>query len=94
VKPIQGLIWPDERIEHIARHGVTPAEVEAVCWSRALVLRAQSPGPNPVYYFLGQSKAGRHLFCVIILFPDGMGLPVTARPMTTKERRRYRQWRG
>jgi len=48
---------------------------------------------NPVYYVLGQTSAGRYLLCVVIAFPDGNGYPVTARPMTDKERRRFRQWK-
>lgn len=68
---IYELIWPEERIEHIARHGVRPEAVEEV----------------------GQTDAGRYLFCVIIQFPDGNGFPVTARPMTQKEQRRFNQWK-
>ena len=91
---IDALVWPEERIEHIARHGVTPEEVEQVCFGKSLVRRAKSEGENPVYYVLGQTEAGRYLFCVVIRFPDGNGYPVTAREMTTKEKRRYRKWNG
>jgi hypothetical protein len=42
---------------------------------------------------LGPTIAGRYLFCVVIQFPDGRGYPITARPMTDNERRRYIQWR-
>ena len=92
---IKQIIWPDERVEHIARHGVTPAEVEEVCFGHnPLVLRARSQGPNPTYYVLGRTRAGRYLFCVVIAFPDGNGYPVTARPMTGSERSRYNQRRG
>lgn len=73
---------------------VEPEEVEAVCFSQALVLRAPSEGTNPVYYVLGQTDAGRYLFCVVIQFPDGNGYPITARPMTLKEERRYREWKN
>jgi len=90
---IHGFIWPPDRIEHIARHGVTPEEVEEVCWGKSFVQRAKSEGDNPVYYVLGQTAAGRYLFCVMIRFPDGNGYPVTAREMTTKEKRRYRKWK-
>ena len=58
---IDELLWPHDRIEHIARHGVTPEEVEQVCFSQSLVLRAKSYGDNPVYYVLGQTDAGRVL---------------------------------
>jgi uncharacterized protein len=91
---IEALLWPEERIEHIARHGVTPAEVEEVCFGKSFVRRAKSEGANPVYYVMGQSVAGRYLFCVIIPFPDGNAYPVTAREMTTKEKRRYRKWKN
>jgi uncharacterized DUF497 family protein len=86
--------WPDERIEHIARHAVTPEEVEEVCFGHSLVLRTKSEGPNPVYYVLGQTDAGRYLFCVVIAFPDGNGYPITARSMTDKEKRRFREWKN
>jgi uncharacterized DUF497 family protein len=88
------FIWPEERIEHIGRHGVTPDEVEEVCFRKPLVQRAKSEGANPVYYILGQTNAGRYLFCVVIRFPDGKGYPVTAREMTAKEKRRYRKWKS
>ena len=90
---ISEFVWPQERVDHIARHGVLPEEVEEVCFGRPLVQRAQSEGENPVYYVLGRTTAGRYLFCVVIQFPDGKGFPVTARPMTEKEIRRYRQWK-
>jgi uncharacterized DUF497 family protein len=90
---IDAFVWPEDRIDHIARHGVTPEEVEEVCRRRPLVRRAKSQGENPVYYVFGQTDAGRYLFCVVIRFPNSIGYPVTARPMTEKEKRRYRQWK-
>ena len=90
---IHELIWPDDRVDHIAQHGVEPEEVEEICFGRSLVLRAKSLGENPAYYVLGQTEEGRYLFCVVLHFPDGRGYPVTARPMTEKERRRFNQWR-
>lgn len=91
---IDQIIWPEERVEHIARHGVAPEEVEDVCFGTSWVRRAKSEGENPVYYVLGQSEAGRYLFCVVIQFPDGNGYPVTAREMTATEKHRYRQWKN
>ena len=91
---IHELLWPQDRIEHIARHNVHPYEVEEVCFSIPFIQRTKSHGENPVYYVLGQTDAGRYLFCLIIQFPEGRGYPVTARPMTDKEKRRYRQWKN
>ena len=90
---IRDLIWPEERVEHIARHGVTPEEVEDVCFGSSLVRKAKSEGENPVYYVEGQTVAGRYLLCVVIQFPDGNGYPITAREMTGKEKSRFRKWR-
>ena len=90
---IYEIIWPDDRVAHIANHSVTPEEFEEVCFGRALVLRGKSEGKNPVYYILGQTNSGRYLFCVVIHFPDGKGYPVAARSMTNRERQRYEQWR-
>lgn len=63
-----------------------------MCFDHPLVLRAKAEGKNPVYYVLGRTAAGRYLFCVVIAFPDGNGYPVTARPMTESERKRYSRW--
>jgi len=90
---IHELIWPSDRIGHIGRHGVEPYEVEEVCFGKALVLRAKSTGENPAFYVLGQTDAGRYLFCLVLQFPDGRGYPVTARPMTAGEKDRYLKWR-
>ena len=46
---IDEFIWPVERIEHIARHGVTPEEVEEACFGKPFVRRAKSEGENPIY---------------------------------------------
>ena len=90
---IRELIWPEDRIDHIAAHDIEPEEVEEVCFGRALILRAKSAGANPVYYVLRETRTGRCLFCAVIEFPDGRGYPVTARAMTAKEKRRFVQWK-
>ena len=76
---IHKIIWTEEQIEHIARHGIQSHEFEEVCFGKAFVQRTKSLGKNPVYYVLGQTLSGRYLLCVVIHFPDGNGFPVTAR---------------
>ena len=90
---IHELIWPEDRIDHIASHGIEPEEVEEVCFARSLVQRAKSKGKNPVYHVLGQTATGRYLFSVVIQLADGRGYPVTARPMTGKEEQRFNRWK-
>ena len=91
---INEIIWPLERIHHIAKHGVLPNEVEEVCFGDPLVLRGRSDGENPVYYLLGETESGRRLFFAVIEFPDGRGYPITARPMSEAEERRFKRWRN
>jgi len=91
--PISEVLWLEDRVDHIARHGVRPAEFEQVCFGASLVLRAKATGQNPVYYVLGETDAGRPLFCVVIEFRGGKAYPVTARDMTAKEKRRYAEWK-
>jgi uncharacterized protein len=91
---IDAFVWPEDRIEHIARHGVTPEK-----WNRSASDNRSSYARNPrarIRYTmsLGQTEAGRYLFCVVIRFPDGNRYPVTAREMTAKEKGRYRKWKG
>jgi hypothetical protein len=59
---VSEILWPDDRLEHIAKHGVNPDDFEDVCFGHALVLRGRTQGPNPVYYVLGQTASGNHLF--------------------------------
>ena len=90
---IREFVWPGDRVDHISRHGILPEEVEDVCFGEALIQGAKSSGSNPVYYVLGETSAGRHLFCLVIQFPDGKGYPVTAREMTKKEKKTYKRWK-
>ena len=44
---INEIIWPEDRIEHIALHKVEPYEVEEVCFGQSLIFKAKSKGENP-----------------------------------------------
>ena len=67
--PISEFLWSEDRVDHIARHGVRPEEFEKVCFGAPLVLRTKATGPKPVYYLLGETEARRLLFCVAIESP-------------------------
>lgn len=82
--------WRSDRIAHIiTKHGVTPGEVEEACFGNPLILRGRGRGERKLYYVLGQTGADRYLF--VVLKPSGRGIvrSITAREMTTAERRRY-----
>lgn len=86
---IRGFVWDDENVAHIARHGVTPDEVEEVLVGDALVLR----GPDNRYLAYGRSTNDRWLFAVYVTRPGGTVRVITARDMTWRERRLYRRKR-
>jgi len=79
------LNWDDERLEHIARHGVTISEVlevpEGFFWS------PRWEGDKRRMY--GQAESGRYLFIVLGRRRSGELWLVTARDMTAAERRLF-----
>lgn len=96
---IQRLDWRPDRVEHIARHGVTPQEFEeALFTDSSRLLKCVGPAErNPsetIYRCMGRTEAGRYLFLVMLRYADGRtvsgeALPVMARDMMDRERRRY-----
>lgn len=87
------IIWKDKFIEKLAvKHGVTTDEVEQVLFSNALVRKAEKgkvKGEN-VYVAYGQTYAGRYLVVFFIYKQQiSAALPISARDMTTSERRYY-----
>ena len=72
---IDELLWPRERVEHIARHGVSPEEFEQVCFSKPLVLRARSFGEKPGLLSSWPNRRGALLVCCRHPVPGRKGLP-------------------
>jgi len=88
---VRKLVWDKANIEHIARHGVTPVEVEEVCVADSFILYGHS-GRTMI---VGPTKKGRALS--IVLDPEieeGVWYPVTARPADRKERKLYKEEKG
>ncbi len=84
--------WNDWNIDHLAEHGVLPADAEAV------VRRARSPYPQarPDNKFLvwGQDRGGRWL--QVIFVEDELAeaiYVIHARPLTPREQRQLRRRR-
>ncbi len=45
---IRGFVWDDENVAHIARHAVSPDEVEEALAGEPLVLRAPTTATSPM----------------------------------------------
>ena len=81
--------WNAWTIEHIAEHGVSPEEAEAV------VLGAQRPYPqareDDKWLVVGRGFGGRWLQLVYVFDPEERVFVIHARPLTAREKRRQRR---
>jgi hypothetical protein len=90
--------WDADNVEHIARHGVEPEEVEEVVYEDchpSWMVRAGRRGIRQGRWVaFRQTCAGRYLVVVVAPYRRrGVWRAVTAREMGARARRRYRQWR-
>jgi uncharacterized protein len=92
---ITEIVWSDPDIVHMARHGVTPEEVEEALsanpvWRRG---RIHQPTGRTSLIALGQTEAGRYLFIVLSPRELGRARCITAMEMDEKARRFYERHR-
>lgn len=85
---VKRLIWDAWNVAHIARHQVTPSEVEEVYQQKHFT----RPSKKNRLAITGPTFASRML-TVIIAPKEEMGVffTVTARPASQKERRLYQE---
>lgn len=87
---IKGLCWDDANIEHLARHGVDPVEIEDVCFGKHISFR----GHRRRYILYGKTEGGRMIMVVLERLSGQVFRPITAREMTESERHSYRRRAG
>ena len=85
---INGFEWNENNIEHIARHGVSPDEVEDVAFDDEPWIKK---GRKETRYMLGYTVAGRYLFTVYALKEKGIARVITSMDMDEKTRKLYRK---
>jgi uncharacterized DUF497 family protein len=89
---LSGIIWLEEIVDKIAvKHHVAQEEVREVLSSSShfrFVEKGHRRGEN-VYSALGQTSAGRYLVVFFVRKMTHQALIVSARDMTSAERRRY-----
>jgi uncharacterized DUF497 family protein len=90
---MEGFQWDDENVNHIARHDVTPEEVEYVMCGDAVELDVQYEGGEPRFPLLGETAHGRILL-VVYTVRDGLLRPVTAYQPASYLRRHYFEQKG
>lgn len=85
---IVNLVWDEDNVLHIARHRVSPEEVEEVCFSGSPHIEA---GRGGLYYITGQTFGGRYLFIVVTYIGRGNAKVITTRDTDNKEKSRYKR---
>lgn len=88
---VERLVWTKQNIDHIARHDVTPQEVEEVCHSEFALFDAK----HGRFLLIGPTKSGRAI--TVVLDPESkenVYYPVTAHSSDRKERRMYTLTKG
>ncbi len=89
---IKRIIWKETFIEKIeGKHHVTMSEVEEILHGRKKVYRIAKGDVKgeDVYLGLGKTSAGRYLSVFFILKKNYDVLPISARDMDNKERRKH-----
>ncbi len=81
--------WNAWNLEHIATHGVSPAEAEAVVRAAKSPLRRE----DDKWLVFGRGTGGRFLQVVFVLDEDDTVYVIHARPLTKREKRRLRRRR-
>ena len=73
--PYFEFVWTDEITEHLAEHGVSPEDFEAVV-SHPESRDVSRTSNRPCCF--GETPDGRYLFCVYEMLDDFTVIPVTA----------------
>ena len=90
---VRRLIWDTWNVTHIARHNVTPDEVEQVCHGSPMAYEGYE-GYEGRIMLIGPTATGRMLGVVLAPEAAGVYYSVTARPASRKECRKYQEDRG
>jgi uncharacterized DUF497 family protein len=80
--------WDDDNVEHLARHRITPEEVEELFDGSTLWRRGGTDAPNRVRV-LGRTGAGRYLAIICQEKAGGVIRPFTGWDMRQHERDLY-----
>ncbi len=86
---IECLDYILDKIE--SKHGVTEEEVNEACYSSQRFVRR---GEGGAYLFYSRTEAGRYVLVVLRPLGGDVWRLITAREMTDRERRGYRERKG
>jgi uncharacterized DUF497 family protein len=85
---VKGFDWDPHNVGHVARHGVSPEEVEEAVERPHAIIPARDVGGEKRWKLFGSSAAGRYLVVVFTIRHERLR-PVTAHTMNQRERGIY-----
>ncbi len=85
---MEELEWDDDNISHLARHLITPDEVEELFEGIVVRRRGGTDAPDR-FQVLGRTSAGRYLAIVYQAKAQGVIRPFTGWDMRQRERDLY-----
>jgi hypothetical protein len=88
---VTGFNWDEgNSVKLWQRHGITQSEAEQVFFNRPLLVgeTSRQPAREARQFALGRTDEGR-LLTVVFTVPGSLLRPISARPMSRKERRIY-----
>jgi len=88
MKTISSIRWTEQSINHVARHAISPREIEEACFNENDIPFIRS-GKENLHYVFGKTDAGRHLFIVVKFERPGQVSIVTARDMNGWEKKYF-----
>jgi uncharacterized DUF497 family protein len=80
--------WDDDNVGHVARHRVSPDEIEDVAFDDDPWVKKER---GETRYMLGYTVAGRYLFVVYVLTGKDKARVITAMDMDKKTRKLYKR---
>ena len=89
---ITECLWLDQFVDKIIRkHHVHPEEVEEALFAKPFIRKVESGEVKgeDLYVAFGRTQAGRLLSVLFVLKKDKRALVISARDMTTRERKQY-----
>jgi len=87
---IDDLAWDEVNVEHIARHGVSPDEVEDVCYGFHFCRKEKGQR----YILGGKTAGGKYLDIVVEKTGEFVFRPITAFEMSENYKASYRRRMG
>jgi uncharacterized DUF497 family protein len=88
MKTISSIRWTEQSVEHIAKHGISPVEIEELCFNEIESPYIRS-GKDNLHYVFGKTDAGRFIFIVVKFERHGQVYVVTARDMNDWEKKYF-----